>query len=65
MAHQPVGTGFSFATSQSSAGQAFSVQSDTIRVVAKGAGHHVQSARLGLQQHLTTTFQLEDLQLYH
>ena len=41
MAHQPVGAGFSFATSQSSAGQAFTVQSDTIRVVAKGAGQHV------------------------
>ena len=47
MAHQPVGTGFSFATSQSSAGQAFSVQSDTIRVVAKGAGHHVAIGTTG------------------
>ena len=47
MAHQPVGTGFSFATSQSSAGQAFTVQSDTIRVVAKGAGQHVAIGTTG------------------
>ena len=47
MAHQPVGTGFSFATSQNSAGQAFTVQSDTLRVVAKGAGHHVAIGTTG------------------
>ena len=47
MAHQPVGAGFSFATSQNSAGQAFTVQSDTIRVVAKGAGHHVAIGTTG------------------
>ena len=47
MAHQPVGTGFSFATNQSSAGQAFTVQSDTIRVVAKGAGQHVAIGTTG------------------
>ena len=47
MAHQPVGAGFSFATSQSSAGQAFTVQSDTIRVVAKGAGQHVAIGTTG------------------
>ena len=47
MAHQPVGTGFSFATSQNSAGQAFTVQSDTIRVVAKGAGQHVAIGTTG------------------
>ena len=47
MAHQPVGTGFSFATSQNSAGQAFTVQSDTIRVVAKGSGQHVAIGTTG------------------
>ena len=47
MAHQPVGAGFSFATSNSSAGQAFTVQSDTIRVVAKGAGQHVAIGTTG------------------
>ena len=35
MAHQPVGTGFSFATSQTSAGQAFHSSIRHIRVVAK------------------------------
>tara|TARA_B100000459_G_C8418266_1_gene132002 strand:+ start:81 stop:203 length:123 start_codon:yes stop_codon:yes gene_type:complete len=35
MAHQPVGAGFSFATNQTSAGQAFTVQSDTLRVLQK------------------------------
>ena len=47
MAHQPVGAGFSFATSNSSAGQAFTVQSDTLRVVAKGAGQHVAIGTTG------------------
>ncbi len=47
MAHQPVGAGFSFATSQTSAGQAFTVQSDTLRVVAKGAGQHVAIGTTG------------------
>lgn len=47
MAHQPVGTGFSFATNQTSAGQTFTVQSDTIRVVAKGAGQHVAIGTTG------------------
>ena len=41
MAHQPVGAGFSFATNQTSASQTFTVQSDTLRVVAKNAGQHV------------------------
>ena len=47
MAHQPVGAGFSFATNQTSAGQAFTVQSDTLRVVAKGAGQHVAIGTTG------------------
>ena len=34
-------------------------------LLQKVLGIMLQSARLGLQQHLTTTFQLEDLQLYH
>ena len=47
MAHQPVGTGFSFATNQTSASQTFTVQSDTIRVVAKNAGQHVAIGTTG------------------
>ena len=47
MAHQPVGTGFSFATSASSASQTFTVQSDSLRVVAKGAGQHVAIGTTG------------------
>ena len=47
MAHQPVGTGFSFATNQTSASQTFAVQSDTIRVVAKNAGQHVAIGTTG------------------
>ena len=47
MAHQPVGAGFSFATNQTSASQTFTVQSDTIRVVAKNAGQHVAIGTTG------------------
>ena len=47
MAHQPVGTGFSFATNQTSASQTFTVQSDTLRVVAKNAGQHVAIGTTG------------------
>ena len=47
MAHQPVGTGFSFATSATSASQTFTVQSDSLRVVAKGAGQHVAIGTTG------------------
>ena len=47
MAHQPVGAGFSFATNQTSASQTFTVQSDTLRVVAKNAGHHVAIGTTG------------------
>lgn len=43
MAHRPVGSGFSTAIASGSAtkSSAFSVQSDTIRLVAVGAGAHV------------------------
>ena len=47
MAHQPVGAGFSFATNQTSASQTFTVQSDTLRVVAKNAGQHVAIGTTG------------------
>ena len=47
MAHQPVGAGFSFATNQTSASQTFTVQSDTLRVVARNAGQHVAIGTTG------------------
>ena len=47
MAHQPVGTGFSFATNQTSASHTFTVQSDTLIVVAKNAGQHVAIGTTG------------------
>ena len=47
MAHQPVGAGFSFATNQTSASQTVTVQSATLRVVAKNAGQHVAIGTTG------------------